>query len=61
MRRYFYNDIGIISKWLERNVMAKSFEDSIYRSAFLSAYHHNPSQTFENIKETILNMTIAEQ
>lgn len=43
MRRYFYNDIGIISKWLERNVMAKSFEDSIYRSAFLSAFHHNPA------------------
>ena len=43
MRRYFYNDIGIISKWLERNVMAKSYEDTIYRSAFLSAFRHNPT------------------
>jgi hypothetical protein len=46
MRRYFYNDIGIVSKWLESNVMAKSFEDSIYRSAFLSAFRLNPTDTF---------------
>lgn len=44
MRRYFYNEIGVVSKWLEKNAMAKSFEDSVYRSAFLSAFRNNPSE-----------------
>ncbi len=61
MRRYFYNESSVISKWVEKNVLAKSFEDSLYRSAFLSALRHNPTEQYENIKETILNMTMAEQ
>lgn len=61
MRRYFYNEVGIISKWLEKNALAKLLEDSIYRSAFLSAYKLQPDHNLDDLKEIILNMTIPEQ
>lgn len=59
MRRYFYNEVSIVSKWLERNALAKSFEDSIYRSAFLSAMRLNPNHKLPDLRELILNMTIS--
>jgi len=43
MRRYFYDSSSIISKWLEKNAFAKSYEDSIYFNAFLSAFKNNPT------------------
>ena len=41
MRRYFYSANPVVAKWLEKNAFAKSFEDDVYRSAFLSALKHN--------------------
>lgn len=61
MRRYFYNDIGVISKWLEKNAFAKSFEDSVYRNALLSAVRQSPEQPIDALREVIINMTISEQ
>lgn len=63
MKRYFYSGNLLTKKLLDGQYNYVRFEDQIYRDALLAALKLDPSkvQTFNSLRETILDMTIHEQ